>query len=173
MSSVSLKPNKMTAAVCGLFCPSCTLFIATLEDPERLKRLAVSLNQTIEESHCEGCRSENKTNYCKKCKMVDCASEKGIEFCGECIKYPCEEIKTFQALKPHRIDLWQSQQRIKEAGYEQWYEEMVEHYSCPECNTINSAYDLACRKCGNIPSCSYVRINKEGILNHISNTRKS
>lgn len=105
--------------------------------------------------------------------MVDCTSEKGIEFCGECKEYPCEEIKTFQALMPHRIDLWQSQQRIKEAGYEQWYEEMVEHYSCPECNTINSAYDIACRKCGNTPSCSYVRINKEAILNHISKAKKS
>ena len=163
-----LNPNKMTSAICGLFCPSCTLFIATSEDSERLKKLAVILNQTVEESLCEGCRSKTKTNYCKECKMAKCASEKGIEFCGECKEYPCDELKTFQALKPHRIDLWQSQQRIKEVGYEQWYNEMAEHYACPVCHTINSAYDMACRKCGNTPSCSYVKINKEAILDHLS-----
>ena len=167
------EPTKMTSAVCGLFCPSCTLFIATKEEPERLKRLAVNLNQTLEESHCEGCRSKNKTTYCQNCKMIECTRQKGIEFCGECEEYPCEEIKTFQALKPHRLDLWQSQQRIKEVGYKQWYEEMAEHYSCPECQAINSAYDIVCRKCGNTPSCSYVEINKEAILNHISSVKKS
>ncbi|HBW33962.1 MAG TPA: hypothetical protein DEF89_00705 [Desulfosporosinus sp.] len=87
-------PTKRTSAVCGLFCPSCTLFIATKEDPERLKRLAVTLNQTIEETLCEGCRSENRTAYCKKCKMVECTLQKGLEFCGECQEYPCEEIKS-------------------------------------------------------------------------------
>ena len=170
---VRREPIKITSAVCGLFCPSCTVFIATKEDPERLKRLAITLNQTIEETHCEGCRSENKTAYCKNCTMAECARQKGIEFCGECKEYPCEDIKTFQALKPHRLDLWQSHQRIKEAGYEQWSEEMVEHYSCPECHTLNSAYDIACRKCGYTPSCSYVEMNKEAILSHISKSKKA
>ncbi|MBC2724049.1 MAG: DUF3795 domain-containing protein, partial [Desulfosporosinus sp.] len=110
----------MTSAVCGLFCPSCSVYIATKEDPERLKRLAKILNQTIEETHCEGCRSEHRTVYCKNCTMIECARRKGIEFCGECEEFPCEEIKTFQSLMPHRLDLWQSQKRIKDVGYEQW-----------------------------------------------------
>jgi len=168
---VRMNPIKMTSAVCGLFCPSCTVFIATKEDPERLKRLAITLNQTVEETHCQGCRSEHKTAYCQNCTMVECARQKGIEFCGECEEFPCEEIKTFQALKPHRIDLWQSHQRIKEVGYEQWAGEMSEHYSCPECHTLNSAYDMVCRKCGNDPSCRYVEMNKEAIVSHISKVR--
>lgn len=102
--------------------------------------------------------------------MIECARQKGIEFCGECEEFPCAEIKTFQALKPHRIDLWQSHQRIKEVGYEQWAGEMSEHYACPICHTLNSAYDLVCRKCGNDPSCKYVEINKEAIVSHIRRT---
>jgi len=47
---VRMDTIKMTSAVCGLFCPSCSVFIATKEDPERLKRLAITLNQTIEET---------------------------------------------------------------------------------------------------------------------------
>lgn len=31
------KLDKKSAAVCGLFCETCTLFIATREDPARLK----------------------------------------------------------------------------------------------------------------------------------------
>jgi len=165
---MNLKPDKITSAVCGLFCPSCSAFIGTKEDPERLKRLAVFQNQTIKEMQCEGCRSEKRATYCKTCKMVKCAAEKGIDFCGECEEYPCEELKTFQSLRPHRIELWQSQQKIKEQGYEKWYQEMIEHYSCPECHTINSAYDIACRKCGASPSCSYVSIHKEVILEFIN-----
>jgi hypothetical protein len=32
--------DKKLAAVCGLYCGACSWFIATAEDPERLKRLA-------------------------------------------------------------------------------------------------------------------------------------
>jgi len=77
-------------------------------------------------------------------------------------------LKTFQAQLPHRIELWKSLERIKEAGYETWYAEMIEHYSCPECHTLNSAYDLACRRCGSSPSCAYVRLHKDEIAPHIT-----
>jgi len=105
------------------------------------------------------------------CTIIECSRQKGIEFCGECEEFPCKEIKTFQALKPHRLDLWQSHQRIKDVGYEQWAREMSEHYSCPECRTLNSAYDMVCRKCGNDPSCTYVGMNKEAIVSHISKVK--
>jgi len=32
--------DKKYAAVCGLYCEACSWFIATTEEPERLKRLA-------------------------------------------------------------------------------------------------------------------------------------
>ena len=41
--------------------------------------------------------------------------------------------------------------------------EMLEHYACPECGTINSVMDASCRKCGTTPSCNYVRIHREKI----------
>ena len=88
---------------------------------------------------------------------------KAIDFCVECSDYPCQEIRNFQSVMAHRLELWKSQARIKEAGWEQWYREMAEHYSCPECGAINSAYDRKCRKCGATPSCEYVSANKEGI----------
>jgi predicted RNA-binding Zn-ribbon protein involved in translation (DUF1610 family) len=158
------KADKREAAVCGLFCPSCTLFIGTHEDPRRLEVMAAAFNQPVESLKCDGCRAERRNMFCSSCKLVQCASGKGLDFCGQCSEYPCDELKAFQSILPHRLELWQSIERIKKAGWEQWCGEMVDHYSCPECGTINSAYDKACRKCGATPSCEYVKVNKEGII---------
>ncbi|MBI4766416.1 MAG: DUF3795 domain-containing protein [Deltaproteobacteria bacterium] len=153
--------KKKLSAVCGLFCPSCTVYIGTQEDPPRLKAIAGRFQLPVEEWECEGCRSERRSYYCRNnCKMVACAAEKGIEFCGECDDYPCEELKKFQAERPHRIELWESQRRIAEIGFSEWFEEMVDHYSCPKCRTINSAYDRVCRVCGSEPSCRYVQLHQ-------------
>lgn len=160
MNSESLKPDKSKAAVCGLFCPSCSIYISTMEDPRRLAMIAQGVNQSVEETRCQGCRSQAKGSYCKTCKIYTCAAEKGLDFCVQCNDYPCAELKDFQAILPHRLELWQSQERIKEVGWEQWYKEKSSHYACPRCETTNSAYDKACRKCGATPSCEYVRVNR-------------
>jgi predicted RNA-binding Zn-ribbon protein involved in translation (DUF1610 family) len=68
---------------------------------------------------------------------------------------------------PHRLELWESQERIRKVGPEKWYSEMLEHFSCPECGTINSAYDLKCRQCGHIPSCEYVAKHREEIAGQL------
>jgi hypothetical protein len=163
------KPDKRLAAVCGLFCPACTIYIGTHEDPERLKVIALRTNRSAEKLTCEGCRSEKRCFYCDSiCTMAKCAAGKGVDFCGECGEYPCKDLKAFQAEMPHRSELWKSQARIKEVGYERWYEEMVEHFSCKKCRTINSAYDLACRKCGTTPSCTYVSLHKDEIIQHMT-----
>jgi hypothetical protein len=41
-------------------------------------------------------------------------------------------------------------------GYKEWLKEIRKRYTCPRCETINSAYDLKCRKCSEKPSCIYV-----------------
>ena len=95
--------------------------------------------------------------------MLRCAAEKELDFCVQCKEYPCDDLKEFQAARPNRIELWESLDRIKEAGYEQWYMEKLEHYSCPKCGTINSVIDSFCRKCGSTPSCRYVEIHRNKI----------
>ncbi len=161
-------PDKQLAATCGLFCPACSVYIATTEDPQRLAQLAARFGLTQEQMRCTGCHSDTRGPYCSTCKMVVCAAEKGVDFCGACDEYPCEDLKVFQTQAPHRIDLWASQERIAQVGYERWCEEMLVDYSCPQCGTINSAYDLACRKCGAEPSCPYVSRNRAAIEAYLS-----
>ncbi len=166
------KWEKRFAAVCGLYCEACRWFIATTEDPTRLKILAAEAHYTEEESRCYGCRSEKRLPYCANCKMHACAAERGIDFCGECDEYPCEELKQFQSEKAHRIELWANQERIRAVGYEQWLAEKRSHYACPRCGVINTAYHLQCRKCGNEPSCEYVARHRREIEGFLGGKRQ-
>jgi hypothetical protein len=161
--------DKKLAAVCGLSCEACSWFIATTEDPERLKRMAAQMNLPEEECRCYGCRSDKRLFYCAKCKMSACAAEKGIDFCSACEEYPCDELKEFQSAMPHRIELWDNLERIRSAGYKQWLKEIRGNYTCPRCHTINSTYDLKCRKCGEEPSCDYVAKHRQSIEPFINN----
>ncbi len=163
------EPDKTLAAVCGLFCEACTLFIATREDPARLKGLAARFQLSEEAVKCYGCRSDKRGPYCEKCKMFSCAVERGIDFCVECEDYPCNDLKQFQSERPHRIELWDNLNRIRDVGYKSWLKEVKEHYTCPMCQTINSAYDLRCRKCGQEPSCNYVSKHKLAIESTLKN----
>ena len=166
------RPDPRLAAVCGLFCPACSLFIATMEDPARLERIAAAFGVSPEEAACRGCHSEKRGPYCQTCKMVVCAAEKGLQFCGECDDYPCTELEAFKQAMPHRIELWEAQARIREVGFERWFEEMVDHYACPACGVTNSAYDLKCRACGHQPGCQYVSRHREEILAQLEEMRR-
>ena len=115
----SEESDKKYAAVCGLYCKACSWFISTYEDPERLKRLAAQRNWSEEESRCHGCRSGKRLSYCEKCRMSACAAERGIDFCSECKDYSCDDLKQFQTVMPHRIELWDNLERIKSVGYNQ------------------------------------------------------
>jgi hypothetical protein len=166
--NTQLQPDLSLAAVCGLFCPACVIYIATHETPEKRAEIAQQRNQPVESLVCDGCRAERRYAYCASCKLYACAMEKGVDFCGLCDEYPCDDLKAFQAARPHRIELWEAQARIREAGYEQWFAEMMERYACPECGTLNSAYHLACRVCGAEPPNAYVAEHKAEVLAYLA-----
>jgi len=173
MKKDSYQPDKKLVAVCGLFCPACGIFIAQRGRLEERKRMAEDLQVPVKDLQCDGCRAEKRFAYCETCTMQACAEEKGLDFCAECEEYPCRPLKEFQAAMPHRIELWEAQIRIKEVGYEKWFEEMLEHYSCAQCGTINSAYHLACRLCGTTPSCAYVVLHKAEIEAYFLNKQQT
>ena len=168
----NIKADKKLAAVCGLFCASCSLYIGTLEDSKRLENMASRTGRSMEDVTCYGCRSEKRSFFCENlCVMYKCAVEKGLDFCSKCGEYPCDDLKKFQSERPHRIELWESLDKIKTAGYEKWFEEKRSHYSCKECGTINSAYDIKCRNCGSEQPSEYFEKHKNEILSYLKNNR--
>lgn len=165
--------NRQFAAVCGLYCPGCTLYIGSTEEPERLAWIAGRFGVTPEEARCLGCRSDVQSFYCQACEIKKCADERDLEFCGLCADYPCEMLSEFQAERPHRAELFEDSERIREVGHEQWFEEVRRRYTCPECEAVNSAYDLACRKCGSEPGSPFVEMHGEmirAVLEKIADT---
>ena len=86
---------------------------------------------------------------------------------SECEAYPCNDLKLFQSEMPHRIELWTGLERIKSVGYKRWFKEIRENYACPRCGTINSTYDLKCRRCGKEPSCNYVANHRQAIEQYL------
>lgn len=163
--------NIETAAICGLFCESCSLYIGTTQDPQRLEFLASKYNKPIEEMKCTGCRTENLSFYCKTCEMKTCIKEKNLTFCSECDEYPCQILIEFQKQLPHRLELFESLDYIRDNGVDKWVENMRANYSCVECGTINSPYEFNCRSCGHTPSSEFVKRNREQIVEMLNKNK--
>ncbi len=155
------------AAACGLFCGSCSVYIATKEDPERLKRISLKFGITEETALCFGCGSEKRFAACAGCGFSACAKGKGLGFCSECKDFPCKELRDFQAALPHRLDLWEDLEQARHLEPTGWVAKMRQKYTCSQCGTVNSAYDLSCRNCGRTPSCDFVNRHLEALKKHM------
>jgi len=162
----------ITAAVCGLCCDVCSVFIGSHEDPKRLEVFAAQVGWDIEEAYCDGCRSQRRTPYCQACELYKCAERRGFAFCSECEEYPCADLEAFQRERPHRAELYGDLARIGEIGAEAWLAEVKERYACCSCGTLNSAYDLTCRKCGHEPSSAYAAAHRDAIVEALSRPRR-
>lgn len=165
--------NKNVAASCGLYCRSCSLYIASKEDQARLEMIAKRFNQSPEEIRCHGCHSGKVGNFCSECSIKSCAKSRGLLFCAQCDEFPCDKIKDFQSKAPHRAELWEALDLTNKLSLDYWVSHMDQLYSCEKCGTINSAYDLSCRGCGFSPSNSFVKTHFELIKNHLENTKKT
>ena len=154
------QPDIALAAVCGLYCPACSVYIAVQEDRKAaLERMAATMHIKPEDLRCEGCRSGTKGVFCKDCQFKSCAETKGLSFCSECEEYPCNALKEFQQKMPHRAELWASLDRIREVGWETWFAESRERHSCPSCGHTNGWYELQCSRCGQEPGSPFTAEN--------------
>jgi hypothetical protein len=159
--------NHKLFAYCGLYCSSCSVFIASQEDPARLQIIANKMNRSVEETRCNGCRSEKLSSYCLNCDLKICAISKGIDFCSECNDYPCSKLKSFQKKMPHRSELFDSLDYVKNNSIEKWEEKMIQDFSCPKCGKINSPYFINCKKCNTFPGNKFIERNLEKIKNYL------
>jgi hypothetical protein len=170
---MNMKDISQTAAHCGLYCESCSLFIGTQSEPTRLEMLAQRYGKTADEMRCRGCRSDELSFYCATCKMKTCLKEKRLDFCSECTEYPCQILKEFQLQMPHRAELFESLDYIRDNGYDQWCVKMKTDFGCEQCGTINSIYDIKCRKCAHTPPNPFAKRNQSIIAKTLIKLQKS
>jgi hypothetical protein len=151
----------IVAGACGAFCRACPLYIASTEAPERL----ASFGKPLADVTCHGCRSDVLSASCRSCKVRACAAAKGVVFCAECAEWPCAEVATIavkSVIEPGHLE--RDGQMIRAQGREAWAAAKVADHACPSCGAINSAYSLACWRCGHDPSCAFVSRNRDAIV---------
>jgi hypothetical protein len=161
-----------TCGFCGALCQACPLYLGSTEEPASLAAFAQRSGKSLEEVTCHGCRSEVLSGYCRTCKLRTCAQAKGVAFCADCAEFPCADLRAFAAkssLDPGRV--MADGQAIREQGWEAWRRAKAADYACPSCGTINSVYELECRKCGHDPSNAFVGRHREAIIRQVSGSK--
>lgn len=128
---------------CGLYCGACTSVVAggKAKKPEDTK--------------CLGCKSGKTAGYCATCKIRECATDQGVESCGECPGFPCEKLTAFHHNgRDYRLLAAKNCQEINEKGRKAWMKAQRKRWTCPACKARLSWKDEKCPTCGaDILSC--------------------
>ncbi len=133
--------EKALAAPCGIYCGSCRQYLVLKKDLLEEKGLKIG---------CRGCRIRNKN-----CAFIrrDCPPLRNneLEFCYECDKFPCQNLKKISNTYTERysLSLIENLKRMKEVGVNKWLQEQEELYTCPKCGGEICIHDEECYDCGN------------------------
>jgi len=133
--------DRTLAAPCGIYCGACRQYLVAKKD---------LLEERGFKTGCKGCRIINKN-----CAFIrrDCPKlrKKEIEFCYECEKFPCQNLKKIDKTYSERysLSLIDNLYRIEEVGVEKWLQEQEKLYTCPECEGEICVHDSECYDCGN------------------------
>jgi hypothetical protein len=135
-------------AYCGLYCGSCTAFMATKENT--VKELAARWRKEEDDVRCRGCKSDTVASFCRTCGLKACARQKGLEFCFQCEDYPCDRLDEFRnnAQYPYHIEVYDYLQTIKQYGVGYWLEAMKSRWSCAACGREHDWFTPVCPACG-------------------------
>ena len=125
---MDIKDIKQLTAPCGMDCFNCPVYEKniTLETKKRMsQRLGIGEN----EISCHGCRNQNGyKNLVKECRVLNCVKDMKVEFCSECLKFPCDAYNPCSdraEIFPHNFKLY-NLCRIKLIGIENWEKESME-----------------------------------------------
>jgi hypothetical protein len=132
---------------CGLYCGACPILRAN--ERGTVEEIAKAEKMKPEDLECHGCKSDKVAVFCRDCAFKTCAPEKGLEFCGECEDYPCDDLGKFRNDEwPHHSVVLSNLGKIRRDGLDAWLKERAQRWSCKECGTEFSWYDERCEKCG-------------------------
>ena len=135
--------NENLIGCCGIYCGACPFYRSDIPDlagklkeslkEEKFDKIVVPFNWVgdykgfkkwinfLARSKCKGCQKGGGNPFCP---IRKCCKKKGIVSCAECEEFPCNK-KYFVWLR-ERYKNWniRNLQRIREAGYGKWLEEM-------------------------------------------------
>lgn len=137
-------PERDVGSYCGNYCGSCALYLRSVsaDDPSEVK--------------CMGCKSDKVAPHCQKCAIKNCASEKGLDSCGECDDFPCEKTKKFHGSgRDFAFVAEKNCYVLSQCGYKEWLKNQQARWECVKCGTTFSNRAQKCPKCeSDVYSCA-------------------
>lgn len=115
---------------CGIYCETCDIRVAgKTNDRAAQKKIAdwIVENCNVEcdpsQIHCCGCRGPHDEHWSADCKVMLCATERGVQLCADCVEYrDCGTLETFYKGGDYE-SARQTLARISEVGLEVWKKE--------------------------------------------------
>lgn len=148
-------------AYCGLYCGACEILQAYKRARESGRDASWDdLPQQVyshimpAEVRCSGCKTNNVFEGCLKCKIRLCARNKNLDFCSNCLDFPCEltrqmseTISRITHLLPHAAGIIHNLDEIISVGKAKWLENQKRKWSCSFCGAEFSWYQNKCHVC--------------------------
>ena len=132
--------ERWNISVCGLNCAQCDIYQAG-HGNEKLRDEIVEWfkrerNETIkpEQVRCEGCRGSLDAHWSSDCRMIMCATKKGLRYCFQCVDFPCANVNEFSSdgVSHHKRTI-ENSKRMKEIGINAWIAEQEGERKCLFC----------------------------------------
>ena len=125
--AMDISEKRKLTAPCGLDCFNCDIYEANLTD-EMAEFIHTKLGVPKESIACKGCRQQDGKHFhlpSEGCATLNCAKDKGVEFCCDCEEFPCSLLAPLadEAQRyPHNFKLF-NLCRIRKVGIDRWIEE--------------------------------------------------
>ena len=132
------KFSKELIAACGMNCRICLGYFGYTASGKRRKM------------KCIGCRPRDKScaflkKYCKK------LTKKEIEYCYECLDFPCSHLEKLDTMYQKRYDMSmiENLKYISDHGIHDFLKQQQKKYQCPECGGVICVHNGICYSCKN------------------------
>lgn len=149
--------NKNLIGRCGLYCGACRIYRAYMDSEKLREKFAKEFECSPEEIKCEGCQKLDEMGWDREkywgnnCRIVKCLKKKNLNFCYECEEYEtCKKFdKFYKICLKIGIDLRDNLAIIQSGNIDEWLEQEMERWKCPECSKSISVDLKECHWCGN------------------------
>jgi len=121
--------NQMTSP-CGLDCFNCPAYFAN-QNQEIREAISTTLAIPIQKASCNGCRNQGGKvlNMSEPCHVYTCIKNKAIQFCNDCIDFPCDYLHPYAdkaSEVPHNTKVF-NLCLIKKMGLNSWAKDKAQN----------------------------------------------
>ena len=132
--------EKWLISICGLNCTKCDIYQAGHGDKKLQQEIVdwfkKERNKDIKPEHvrCEGCKGPLDAHWSEDCKMMQCATKKGLQYCFQCEDFPCTTLNQFSTdgVSHHKRTV-ENLKKMKETGIDAWTAEQKRKGQCLFC----------------------------------------